>query len=280
MSLPTEVHTHVLRQLASQDIKAVCALQRCSTAWRAVVDAESFWRSMCAEFYPQPTATLLAADKLQSYRVFFVQQAASKLPSVRPSKELKFKDLHWTAEICVAPYSGNPGGVHPPKVALTRSFSSLPADGKIMFSDDLGGVRLCTTEQFLEKKDSHEHSDYKLVFFVKWTVRSVDGKGTVIYDDIPDENDFVYREGIVTGQVDECSSFSESYDSRRWYRDETLHDFAHVLPEGSLTLSCSDGWIVAREVGLRFMLDNYADSIEYCADEKCTLDVLKDFEWA
>ena len=55
----------------------------------------------------------------------------------------------------------------------------------------------------------------------------------------------------------------------------------HVLPDGSLTLSCSDGWVMARGVGLKFLLDDGGSSlIEHSADEQATLDVLNDFEWA
>jgi hypothetical protein len=80
LSLPAEICTHVLRQLASADMNAVCALQRSCTMWNAMVADESIWRNMCEQFYAQPTKMLRAAGKIPSFRIFFVQQAASRLP--------------------------------------------------------------------------------------------------------------------------------------------------------------------------------------------------------
>lgn len=281
LSLPAEICTHVLRQLASADMNAVCALQRSCTMWNAMVADESLWRSMCEQFYAQPTKMLRAAGKIPSFRIFFVQQAASRLPVSICFHEHKLSDMHWTAEICVAPFSWKAGTVNPPAVALTCNFAALPADGKIMFdSDALGDVRLCTTEQFLEKERG-KHSDYRLWVWLRWTVRRADGKGTCVYNSIPCSSAYE-RERIITDQETECSNFDEEYHgSERWYRDETQDGFFHVLPDGSLTLSCSDGWVMARGVGLKFLLDDGGSSlIEHSADEQVTLDVLNDFEWA
>ena len=102
--------------------------------------------------------------------------------------------------------------------------------------------------------------------------------------------DFTRRDELITFLNDqgrnsmvECCSFMEGYaNGDRWYMDET-HGFANVIPNGSLTLSCEDGWLVARDVGLEFMLANVMGvpgPIEHSASEQCVLDTLNDCEWA
>lgn len=292
-SLPPDIRTSVLHQLASSDIQAVGALRRCCTVWLATIDDEAFWRSLCEHFFPQPTRVLRAAGKLRNFRAFFAQHATGKLPSVREVHPHQFSDLHWSAEVKVAPYSWKdertcttPSAVGTLAFAHTHSFAALPANGRISYdSGTLGTVRLCTAKQFLERSSKSRTSSPRLTIWIRWTVRRADGQATCVYDDMPEADNFMLNrrelvKSLEKGTRVETARFSPEFSNDRWYRDDA-HGFAHVLLDGQLTLACEDGWLVVREVALQFMLERPGHPlIEHSASEQSVLDMLSDFDWA
>jgi hypothetical protein len=297
--LPTELLSHIVRQLACMNVKAVRELQQCNAQWNMIISNQELWRDLCDTTLPDCVVprTLFAAGAQTDFRAFFVKRACGtyNLRSIHEGHlcSLDFPKLEWTVEVFVAPIAWEPGDVHPLVYTHTTCLPAMPNDGYISFGPSAlrgtngsfrahnlsHGARLCTVKGY-ELETEHDGPVNNI--WARWIVHREDGKATCIYEGNVD--DWIDRPGLLSGLASgaevKFDNFAEGFHSDRCYHDQR-YGFASVSPSSGVTLAEEDGWLILKSVFIGFLLDFDDGGVieSLSTDDGLICSYLNDHDW-